>query len=206
MTTYDPQDSQKKTVSTHLRSCFSGLGEEVSGYSVHFQFFMPLAASLSKSERNRRLWSGVHLEKPDLDNLVKFYLDVSNEILWQDDRFIFEFSASKVYSDAPRTIITVRGIPMADTHDDVQAILALFSPDEFKEMMDGLRQLHSVLETADAQSPRPGGKVLQEHAAGLISRFADSYGDRIKKVSSKYSGAWRKLLKNTLLESVCPDP
>ena len=45
--------------------------------------------------------------KPDIDNLVKFYLDALNRIVWEDDKQIISLHASKTYSDSPKTVITI---------------------------------------------------------------------------------------------------
>lgn len=205
VTTYDPQASQKKTVSIRLLSLFKSCIQKDVAYRVHFEFFMPLPQSASRREKNRKLWSGVHSEKPDLDNLIKFYLDAANEILWKDDRFIFEVSARKAYSENPRTVITIFEVPM-DQKDEVQEILSLFSPVEFKEMMHELQTLYkNVYEDPGVDLGGPKKLLQQQHSAALISRFADRYGDRIKKISSKYTGAWQKLLKTGILEDLCQD-
>lgn len=54
--------------------------------------------------------------KPDLDNLIKFYLDCGNGILWLDDRFIGQLTSSKWYDTEPRTVIKLEHV----THDDRQ--------------------------------------------------------------------------------------
>lgn len=44
----------------------------------------------------------------DLDNLCKFYFDaMSNDIVFHDDSFIIQLSATKVYADKPSVEITI---------------------------------------------------------------------------------------------------
>ena len=77
-------------------------------FFVSLDFHMPLPIKLNLSKKNAIL-SGVSKfnKKPDIDNLVKFYLDCSNGILFPDDRMIIQLQASKIYSKEPKTIITV---------------------------------------------------------------------------------------------------
>jgi Holliday junction resolvase RusA-like endonuclease len=51
-----------------------------------------------------------HHYKPDLDNLIKFVLDVGNDILWKDDSCISSIRASKFYGAEPRTELIVMEI------------------------------------------------------------------------------------------------
>lgn len=47
-------------------------------------------------------------KKPDIDNLIKYYLDVMNDLVYLDDRFVCSIRAEKVYSSEDKTIIKVR--------------------------------------------------------------------------------------------------
>ncbi len=47
------------------------------------------------------------IKKPDIDNCEKFVLDCFNDIVFQDDAQVVKMSSSKVYGDAPKTIITI---------------------------------------------------------------------------------------------------
>ena len=44
---------------------------------------------------------------PDLDNLIKFPLDVMNGEVWLDDKQIISILAFKHYAEVPRTEITI---------------------------------------------------------------------------------------------------
>ena len=48
-----------------------------------------------------------HTSKPDIDNMVKFYMDCLNGIVWHDDRQVVIQEASKMYHDEPETVIIV---------------------------------------------------------------------------------------------------
>ena len=49
-----------------------------------------------------------HTTKPDIDNLIKFPLDILNEVAWKDDRQIVKITAVKKYSEKPRTEILIK--------------------------------------------------------------------------------------------------
>jgi Holliday junction resolvase RusA-like endonuclease len=47
------------------------------------------------------------VSRPDIDNVIKFYLDAMNDIVFHDDSFIIQLSATKVYADKPSVEITI---------------------------------------------------------------------------------------------------
>ena len=71
---------------------------------LEFTFFMPIPKSTSKKKK-QELLNTCHIKKPDLDNLIKFYCDVSTVALFYDDSQVYNINAIKLYSDEPRTII-----------------------------------------------------------------------------------------------------
>jgi len=48
-----------------------------------------------------------HVKKPDVDNLIKLYLDVLSGIAFEDDNCVSLGSAIKIYSLMPKTVITI---------------------------------------------------------------------------------------------------
>lgn len=49
-----------------------------------------------------------HAIKPDVDNLLKWVMDVGNSVLWEDDKLVARVSGIKVYGDVAKTIMTIR--------------------------------------------------------------------------------------------------
>jgi len=49
-----------------------------------------------------------HTNTPDIDNLQKFVQDSMNKIFYKDDSSICQITARKLYSDRPRTEITIK--------------------------------------------------------------------------------------------------
>ena len=44
-----------------------------------------------------------HITKPDVDNLIKFTLDVLSGVLYKDDNQVVSVTAIKLYDDEPKT-------------------------------------------------------------------------------------------------------
>ncbi len=67
-------------------------------------FFMPIPKNTSKKKRESLVW---HTKKPDADNLLKAIKDAMNEIVYHDDGQVCEINVEKLYSENPRTEITI---------------------------------------------------------------------------------------------------
>lgn len=69
---------------------------------------MPIPKSMSKKERAWTVDEKLkHVKKPDVDNLLKLYLDVLTGIVWEDDNCVSLKECVKVYSNNPRTEIFI---------------------------------------------------------------------------------------------------
>jgi len=66
-------------------------------------FYMPIPQRRAK---NRTFIH--HYIKPDLDNLIKFSMDICNLITYRDDCIVSVINARKLYDENPRTIIILR--------------------------------------------------------------------------------------------------
>lgn len=67
-------------------------------------FLMPLPKSYSKKKKDS-IVGLFHNKKPDLTNLIKFYEDALNGVLYADDSQIVKIDAYKRWSDEPKTCI-----------------------------------------------------------------------------------------------------
>jgi len=74
--------------------------------AMQFFFFMPISKSISKKKK-LLLLSKPHIKRPDIDNLIKFYLDVSIGLFYKDDTQVYNVSATKLYSDKPKTEVVI---------------------------------------------------------------------------------------------------
>lgn len=75
---------------------------------------------MSKSDRVHAN-SGLlkHAKKPDVDNLIKLYMDVLTGIVWHDDNCVSLGSAVKVYSSKPRVEMFVECTDKILTMDEL---------------------------------------------------------------------------------------
>lgn len=75
---------------------------------VEFRFYMPIPRYLKKAEREYAKKDLLrHIVKPDVDNLVKLYLDCLVNIVFEDDRSVKITGAQKIYSLEPRAEILI---------------------------------------------------------------------------------------------------
>jgi len=63
----------------------------------------------SKVKTNKMLNNEIkNTKRPDLDNIIKFFLDSMNGLVFTDDSLIWKLKAQKVYSLDPRTEIIIK--------------------------------------------------------------------------------------------------
>lgn len=115
---YDPSAKEKKLLMPLLLQQISSLKEPLKGpLWLHATFFFPFPQASSKAfaEENFHCFRE---KKPDLDNLLKFYLDLFTNVVYKDDNQICSLSAIKVFAPQGETKITVSdgGIQVAIEH------------------------------------------------------------------------------------------
>ena len=78
---------------------------------VTLKFYMPRPRSDYTFEGElKRIAPRKHIKKPDVDNLVKFYLDAMSGVFFKDDRQITTVLAKKLYAksgEEPRTYVCI---------------------------------------------------------------------------------------------------
>lgn len=77
------------------------------GIYVDMRFGMALPSNAPKKAKNEFLGKP-HTAKPDLDNLVKWVLDVLNGIVYRDDSLVAKICCEKYYSQSPKTEIKIQ--------------------------------------------------------------------------------------------------
>ena len=100
---YDSQSRlKKKSVECLMRQKW----EKIHGaVAIYFEFRMPLPkCSKSKEEQMLKVH---HIKRPDLSNMIKFYEDVLQPHVFDDDSQICELTARKVNSLVAETMIRV---------------------------------------------------------------------------------------------------
>lgn len=113
VTTYDPKAKEKVSIRLHLTNQLStdlnNLEDNPIDYPrISFLFHMPIPSSIRK--RDVDLYnSGTlkHDKKPDVDNLIKLYLDCLDGIAIYGDQKVSLGPCLKVYHPEPKTIIWI---------------------------------------------------------------------------------------------------
>ena len=106
---FDPQSREKHEVKQYIQSKLEDKEWSYPTYpKVNLFFYMPVPKSFAKEDRalavNEKLR---HIKKPDVDNLIKFYLDCMSGLVLKDDNCVSIGKAMKIYSNNPRTTIFV---------------------------------------------------------------------------------------------------
>ena len=99
---YDPSSKEK----TRFRDkCvdFAPQHPLEGAISVSMSFSMPRPKSHYRSGHYSHLLKNnapkLHVSKPDIDNVIKFYLDAMTGAFWRDDANVCMIEASKVYAE-----------------------------------------------------------------------------------------------------------
>lgn len=108
VSTYDPKAKEK----VKIREILNGMLVSMHTYEfprISFLFYMPIPASIPKKLRET-YESGLlkHDKKPDVDNLIKLYLDCLDGIAIQGDQKVSLGPCIKLYHPEPRTIIHIQ--------------------------------------------------------------------------------------------------
>ncbi len=104
---YDPREKQKKALKKIIAEKF-GDHEKFLHPQISFAFFMPIPKSLPKKVL-KCFESGLlkYEKKPDVDNLLKLYLDCLDNICFDGDQKVSLGHSIKLYDPNPRTIIFI---------------------------------------------------------------------------------------------------
>lgn len=107
VTTYNPQESEEGKFICLMQNNSHGHEPIPAGTPIFLTliFYMPIPASTPKKKRDGLMY---HTKKPDLDNLIKFFKDCANGILWHDDSQVVHIEAAKMYANEPKTIVSLK--------------------------------------------------------------------------------------------------
>lgn len=107
VTTYDPKAKEKKEIRQILEVYKTNVFYDYP--RVSFLFCMPIPSSVLVREKEMyRSGSLKHDKKPDVDNLVKLYLDCLDGIILNGDQKVSLGPCVKVYSTDPKTMIWIQ--------------------------------------------------------------------------------------------------
>ena len=186
---YDPQSRIKNQVKNEMihmsRSILKEL--EAKAFIVNFVFEFPSPASDSNAGRCLKEWGVIHHnKKPDLSNLVKFYEDCANGILFHDDSMIISCQMHKKYSNTnkPKVIMTI--IPIKkDIDSKSKQVLEVLSPQRVRELM---KACNSIITLPISELTDTAGEVNEkylEYVAHTIVGFANEFASDLLKVKRK---------------------
>lgn len=193
---YNPQASEKnkvkKTIEKYIKNVFleKNKGMEVAEISVaeflevELIFYCLPPKSLSTRKINHVLWGILKcINKKDIDNMVKFYLDCGNQMFWTDDHIITKLKAKKVYSYKPRTEITIM-TKKKELSDECYEILSLFNPVDIDDIIQTAECLKSYLYSLGSENLENEKNPSDlKQIASLISELAETHANSLKKVA-----------------------
>lgn len=111
--TYDPKAKEKENIRLHLKDYLEPRLDSIASNPfcfprVSFIFHMPIPASIRKKDIDF-YQSGTlkHDKKPDIDNLIKLYLDCLDGIAIHGDQKVSLGPCLKIYHSEPKTIIWI---------------------------------------------------------------------------------------------------
>lgn len=108
--TFNPNYEQKREYQQRLKTVIATEGPETplkSPIAITLGFYIPMPKSWSK-KRKEQAFGKPCSSRPDIDNYIKFILDIMNGIVFQDDAQVWFLEAAKTYSDNPCVEIEVR--------------------------------------------------------------------------------------------------
>lgn len=122
VTTYDPKAKEKKEIREVLAK--DKVKSAFNYPRVSFVFYMPIPKGIRKKEvALYESESLKHDKKPDVDNLIKLYLDCLDGIVLYGDQKVSLGACIKLYSPEPRTIVWVSETSDMISEDEIACFL-----------------------------------------------------------------------------------
>ena len=179
---YDSQKSEKNEV---IFLMLHSLGRQLPSEDhliITLQFY--LKPSQSDVDANLKAWGMKHNSSKDLDNMIKFYLDCGNGVLWKDDKQIIKIIAERKFSSIPKTVIKIEELSEI-VGGYSMSILNLFSQEEMEQFILQARSLPEFsMEKWDDMSSHEK-EIFQQCSSKKILDFCEKWIDKIKKVVKK---------------------
>ena len=199
---YDDQkkemDGMRKTILHVWNQMFDSPSEEIrlrtsetaqgSTFIVDLYFYLPVARSLNVGKKNHKFWAITPcVDKPDFDNLAKFYTDCCTGIIWPDDKQITKCTSWKVrFSENPRTEMEIMSKKELTLDEKTSQVFKMFSPKELALFCLEAGKMYWFYENnkeffEDSRDLPP--ESFFSEASLRVSEFAQSYSDKLKKVA-----------------------
>lgn len=156
---------------------------EFEAYHVDLVFYLPTPKIITRAEKAAIQWNYAHhTQKPDLDNLEKFYLDIGNGILWPDDSKIVSLSSKKYFClSNPRTEINIL-TKTKKINTTTEKVLSIFSPDDIKGLANDMQTLSENIKLDILTAPEDQIPFNADVTAAQLVDFSRKYGDQIKAI------------------------
>ena len=205
---YDEQKSVKQGIRWVMKSqmnrCFDNPCSEIAKDAIFLASARVLSVSLtflfkpnksdSESLKRAKVWGIIpHNEKPDCDNLMKFYLDCGNGLLWSDDKILNRGKIRKDYSNNPRTIIEIMTKENLKTENKTRKILETFGPEELNQLAEDVKSFGYLSKENIFDHSGEGDAVdkqqWQFRTAMLLAKFAMKHAAALQKIN-KYQAMY----------------
>lgn len=111
-TVYDKQKEIKLIAGIHLRAQHNERPLLEGPLHLDATFFMKMPIKA----RPKKMSDRPHIARPDLDNLIKYILDVCNKVVLRDDCCVCSITARKCYSSEPRSEFSFTTISDTDNY------------------------------------------------------------------------------------------
>jgi len=130
--------------------------------------------------------------KKDVDNFCKFYLDVMNGIVYEDDRQVNELYCRKECSNNPRIEIKIMA-QKKTISDKTKEVLSYIPKEYFCKFAEEIEAVSTNLLFVDSNVGRQK-EIDYLEAAYLFCEFSEKFAPILTKVNKKFAG-FAKLLK-----------
>lgn len=214
--TYDPQSKEKDAIKAYLirdlQERFRSKNKEIvieasnlstaDVYDVSLVFSLPYPKSRTIGQINRILWGFEMMdEKPDVDNLAKFYLDCANGILFSDDKKVVSLKVKKMYSNNPKTIIEIMPKKNLKINSTAEKIMETLNPKDFSEFMLYINNLYNFAIDYEFEKKEKMcvsdtylNEMLEE-SAYFMSLFAEKYALLLSKIRKNFPDYYKNYEK-----------
>lgn len=106
---YDPSKKEKQDIRALVGAI--NLNKTEDAVTIAITFYMPRPKKHYRTGKYAGILKetapDLHTSKPDLDNMIKFYMDALNGLAWKDDAQVVGIMTNKIYDETPRTEITI---------------------------------------------------------------------------------------------------
>lgn len=159
-------------------------------FQVLFRFFMPIAKSEPAKTKALKEWGFVScIDKPDFDNLAKFYADCATGIVWNDDKQITYAIIDKVkYSVNPRVEMHIEKLPEVEINALDSVIFSNFSKDDLKLLCLHAQKLGTLYETYQMyfrEDCAIDSQPFVSETSLLIASLASEFASKLTKVGKQ---------------------